>query len=54
MLTAQLFGGLLERNLLQSQMLLLAIRMLFEGLKKPVGSNLWNFGITALHRCKSR
>ena len=54
LLTAQLFGGLLERGLLQNQILIAAVRIILEGLRKPNGNNLWNFAITALDRCKSR
>lgn len=54
LLTAQLFGGLFERGLFQSQALVAAFRVILEGLKKPIGSNLWSFAITALDRCKSR
>jgi hypothetical protein len=25
-----------------------------EGLKKPTGSNIWSFAVTALDRCKAR
>jgi hypothetical protein len=54
LLTAQLFGGLFERGLFQSQVLVAAFRVILEGLKKPMGTNLWNFAVTALDRCKSR
>lgn len=53
-LTAQLFGGLFERGLFQNDTLVTAFRIILEGLKKPTGSNLWNFAITALDRCKAR
>ncbi|CAF5193964.1 unnamed protein product, partial [Rotaria magnacalcarata] len=52
-LTAQLFGGLFERGLFQQQALIAAYRAILEGLKKPAGTNLWNFGVTALDRCKA-
>jgi len=54
LLTAQLFGGLFERGLFQNQVLVAAFRVILEGLKKTTGSNLWNFAITAVDRCKSR
>lgn len=54
LLTAQLFGGLFERGLFPSRILIDAFRLIFEGLKKPVGTNLWNFAVAALDRCKSR
>jgi len=53
-LTAQLFGGLFERGLFQQQALVAAFRAIAEGLKKPSGTNLWNFAVTALDRCKTR
>ncbi|CAF3833846.1 unnamed protein product, partial [Rotaria sordida] len=53
-LTAQLFGGLFERGLFQQQALIAAYRAILEGLKKPTGTNLWNFAVTALDRCKAR
>lgn len=53
-LTAQLFGGLFERGLFQQQALPAAFRAITEGLRKPTGSNLWNFAVTALDRCKAR
>ncbi|CAM4904070.1 unnamed protein product [Rotaria socialis] len=54
LLTAQLFGGFFERGLFQNQVLIAAFRVILEGLKKPVGTNLWNFSVTALNRCKTR
>ena len=53
-LTAQLFGGLFERGLFQQQALFAAFRAIVEGLRKPSGTNLWNFAVTALDRCKAR
>lgn len=53
-LTAQLFGGLFERGLFPQQTILTAFRAIYEGLKKPSGSNLWNFAVTALDKCKAR
>ncbi|CAF4148281.1 unnamed protein product, partial [Rotaria sp. Silwood2] len=54
LLTAQLFGGFFERGLFQNQVLIAAFRVILEGLKKQVGSNIWNFSVTALNRCKTR
>jgi len=54
LLTAQLFGGLFERGLFQNQVLFAAFRVILEGLKKPNGTNLWSFAVTALDRCKTR
>ena len=52
-LTAQLFGGLLERNLFQQQTPD-ASQDILDGLKEPVTSNLWKFAVVALDRCKTR
>jgi CCR4-NOT transcription complex subunit 1 len=54
LLTAQLFGGLIERGLFPTEFLAMAIQILLEGLKKPMGHYLWNFAIAALDRCKSK
>ncbi|CAF0747026.1 unnamed protein product, partial [Didymodactylos carnosus] len=53
-LTAQLFGGLVERNLLPPQIITAAFRAINEGLKKPPSHNLFVFAVTALERCKLR
>ncbi|CAF1002727.1 unnamed protein product [Didymodactylos carnosus] len=53
-LTAQLFGGLVERNLLPPQIVSASFRAIGEGLKKPPSANLFIFAITALERCKLR
>ncbi|CAF1576548.1 unnamed protein product, partial [Adineta ricciae] len=52
-LTAQLFGGLLERNLFQ-QRTPDASQDILDGLKEPITSNLWKFAVVALDRCKTR
>lgn len=54
LLTAQLFGGLFERDLFPSNTSIAAFRVITEGLKKASAGNLWNFAITALDRCKNR
>lgn len=54
-ITAQLFGGIIERGLVNSYMTLgLALRFVLDALKKPEGSKMYYFGITALDRFKSR
>ena len=53
-LTATLFGGFFERGLFPTRLLLEAFKFILDGLKKPPGSNLWNFAVTALDRCKAR
>lgn len=54
LLTAQLFGGLIERNLFETDVLHNAFHVLTEGLRKPTSNNLWTFTMTALERCKAR
>lgn len=54
-ITAQLFGGIIERNIVTSYMTLgLALRFVLEALKKSEGSKMYYFGIAALDRFKSR
>lgn len=54
-ITAQLFGGMIERNLVDTYITLgLALRYVLEALKKPEGSKMYYFGITALDRFKNR
>ncbi|XP_011168409.1 CCR4-NOT transcription complex subunit 1 isoform X1 [Solenopsis invicta] len=54
-ITAQLFGGIIERGLVNSYVTLgLALRFVLDALKKPEGSKMYYFGITALDRFKSR
>lgn len=53
--TAQLFGGIIERGLVSSYMTLgLALRFVLDALRKPEGSKMYYFGIAALDRFKSR
>lgn len=53
--TAQLFGGIIERGIVTSYVALgLALRFVLEALKKPEGSKMYYFGIAALDRFKSR
>lgn len=54
-ITAQLFGGMIERNLVPTYMSLgLALRCVFDALRKPEGSKMYYFGITALDRFKNK
>lgn len=54
-ITAQLFGGIIERGLVTSYMALgLALRFVLDALRKPEGSKMYYFGIAALDRFKSR
>jgi len=54
-ITAQLFGGIIERGLVNSYVTLgLALRFVLDALKKPEGSKMYYFGITAIDRFKSR
>ncbi|XP_019755712.2 CCR4-NOT transcription complex subunit 1 isoform X2 [Dendroctonus ponderosae] len=54
-ITAQLFGGIIERGIVASYVTLgLALRFVLEALKKPEGSKMYYFGITALDRFKGR
>lgn len=53
-ITAQLFGGMVERSLVQAMTLGLALRCVLDALRKPEGSKMYYFGITALDRFKSK
>ncbi|XP_024942332.1 CCR4-NOT transcription complex subunit 1 isoform X6 [Cephus cinctus] len=54
-ITAQLFGGIIERGLVNSYVTLgLALRFVLDALRKPEGSKMYYFGIAALDRFKSR
>ncbi|XP_055686768.1 CCR4-NOT transcription complex subunit 1 isoform X2 [Lutzomyia longipalpis] len=54
-ITAQLFGGMIERSLVATYVSLgLALRCVFDALRKPEGSKMYYFGITALDRFKSK
>uniref|UniRef100_A0A182JXB0 CHK kinase-like domain-containing protein n=1 Tax=Anopheles christyi TaxID=43041 RepID=A0A182JXB0_9DIPT len=53
--TAQLFGGMVERNLVTTYVALgLALRCVLDALKKQEGSKMYYFGITALDRFKNK
>lgn len=54
-ITAQLFGGIIERGLVPSCVYQgLALRFVLEALRKSEGSKMYYFGIVALDRFKSR
>ncbi|CAH1997116.1 unnamed protein product [Acanthoscelides obtectus] len=54
-ITAQLFGGIIDRGIVPSYLVLgLALRFVLEALKKAEGSKMYYFGIAALDRFKSR
>lgn len=54
-ITAQLFGGIIERGLVTTYVALgLALRFVLEALRKPEGSKMYYFGIAALDRFKTR
>ncbi|KAK9738808.1 CCR4-NOT transcription complex subunit 1 TTP binding domain [Popillia japonica] len=54
-ITAQLFGGIIERGLVPSYVYQgLALRFVLEALRKSEGSKMYYFGIVALDRFKSR
>ena len=51
-ITGQLFGGLIEHNLVTYMYLGLALRYILESLRKPTGHKLFSFGIACLDRCR--
>lgn len=54
-ITAQLFGGIVERNLVPSHSHLgLALRCVIDALRKEEGSKMFIFGVTALDRFKTK
>ncbi|XP_022241734.1 CCR4-NOT transcription complex subunit 1-like [Limulus polyphemus] len=54
LITAQLFGGIIEQGLVTFMSLGLALRYVLDALRKPHGSKMYFFGITALDRFKTR
>lgn len=55
LITAQLFGGIIERGIVGSYVTLgLALRFVLEALKKPEGSKMYYFGVAALDKFKNR
>ncbi|XP_017106115.2 CCR4-NOT transcription complex subunit 1 isoform X1 [Drosophila bipectinata] len=54
-ITAQLFGGIIDRNLVPTFVALgLSLRCVLDALRKPEGNKLFYFGITALDRFRTR
>ncbi|XP_039485974.1 CCR4-NOT transcription complex subunit 1 isoform X2 [Drosophila santomea] len=54
-ITAQLFGGIIDRNLVPTFVALgLSLRCVLDALRKPDGSKLYYFGVTALDRFRTR
>ncbi|KAK8770607.1 hypothetical protein V5799_012928 [Amblyomma americanum] len=53
-ITAQLFGGIIEQSLVTYMALGLALRYVLDALRKPYGTKMYYFGITALDRFKTR
>ena len=53
-ITAQLFGGIIEQNIVTYLTLGKALRYILEALRKPPGSNMHLFGISSLERFKSK
>lgn len=54
-ITAQLFGGMIEKNLVDSYVTLgYALKCVLDALRKPEGSKMYYFGITALDRFKNK
>lgn len=54
-ITAQLFGGMIERSLVTTYITLgLALRCVLDALRKPEGSKMYYFGVTALDRIKTK
>lgn len=54
-ITAQLFGGIIERGLVANRTVLgLALQFVLDALRKPYGTKMYFFGIAALDRFKFR
>ena len=53
-ITAQLFGGIMEHGLVTYMALGVALRYVLEAVRKPHGSKMYYFGITALDRFRHR
>ncbi|XP_075733812.1 CCR4-NOT transcription complex subunit 1 isoform X1 [Rhipicephalus microplus] len=53
-ITAQLFGGIIEQSLVTYMALGLALRYVLDALRKPFGTKMYYFGITALDQFKTR
>ncbi|XP_070201958.1 CCR4-NOT transcription complex subunit 1-like isoform X11 [Littorina saxatilis] len=52
--TAVLFGGIIDQGIVTYWTLGIALRYILDGLRKPHGSKMYLFGITALDRFKNR
>lgn len=54
-ITAQLFGGMIEKNLIDTYVTLgLALKCVLDALRKAEGSKMYYFGVTALDRFKNK
>lgn len=54
-ITAQLFGGMIEKNLVDTYVTLgLALKCVLDALRKQDGSKMYYFGVTALDRFKNK
>ncbi len=54
LITACLFGGIIEQGLVTYMALGIALRYVLEALRKPFGSKMYYFGIAALDKFKTR
>ncbi|RWS10080.1 CCR4-NOT transcription complex subunit 1-like protein, partial [Dinothrombium tinctorium] len=54
LITAQLFGGIIQMGLVKYMGLVVALRYVLEALRKPYGSKMYYFGIAALDRFKTK
>lgn len=54
LITAQLFGGIIQMGLVKYMALVVALRYVLEALRKPFRSKMYYFGIAALDRFKTK
>ena len=54
LITAQLFGGIIQMGLVKYMALVMALRYVLEALRKPHGNKMYFFGIAALDRFKAK
>lgn len=54
LITAQLFGGIIQLGLVKYMALVVALRYVLEALRKPYTSKMYYFGIAALDRFKTK
>jgi len=54
LITAQLFGGIIQTGIAKYMPLVVALRNVLEALRSPFNSKMYFFGITALDRFKTR